>query len=505
MDQVIGSADLQEYKEQISKKIEKLPNFLKVLFFVEMWERFSYYGMRALLVIFLTSHLGFEDTKAYAIYSVFAAICYMGPVLGGVLADKLLGFRNMVLIGGTIIALGHGVMLLVELKQDLIYLGLALIAIGTGMFKGNITNLLGSCYNDHDPERNRGFTLFYVGVNLGSFIAAISCGFVAQLYGWNYGFGLAGAGMVIGLITFIKFKYALEDKNLNTRSDIMRKKVLRAKAIYVTFAGCIISAIIISKVIMYSETFGNILALAGTLIFSIFAYIIFKSPAKQRRNLIALSILIAFFMLFFALEMQLGSLINLFTQRNVVSTVLGVQIPATVSQAINPLSIIVIGFILGLYMKFDPKYSTAIFAFGILTIPICFFVLYIGCVNANSEGKVEYWYLLIAIFFMGLGELCIGPLLQEQATLRAPEGLKGLIMGIVMLALAFSNLAGIIIAKFMSIPSINGEVNPLESLAIYQEGFWDIALFNLGLVALFLLFYKFINKVIVNNKQDSVQ
>lgn len=504
MDQVIGSADLQEYTKQISKRIEKLPSFLKLLFFVEMWERFSYYGMRALLVIFLTSHLGFEDTKAYAIYSVFAAIGYMGPVLGGVLADKLLGFRNMVLIGGTIIVLGHSFMLLMEFKQDLIYLGLSLIAVGTGMFKGNITNLLGSCYREQDPERNRGFTLFYVGVNLGSFLSAISCGLVAQLYGWNYGFGLAGVGMVIGMITFIKFKYVLEGKSLSTRSNIIKKKVLGVKTTYVIFAGCILFARIISKVIMYSETFGNILALAGTLIFTIFAYIIFKSPAEQRRNLVALSILIAFFMLFFALEMQLGSLINLFTHRNVVDKVFDVQIPATISQAINPLSIIVLGLILGFYMRFDPKYSTAIFAFGILTIPICFFVLYIGCVHANSEGKVEYLYLLIAISFMGLGELCIAPLLHEQTTLRAPKGLKGLIMGIAMLALAFSNLGGIIIAKFMSIPSINGEVNPLQSLAIYQEGFLDIALFNLGLVALFLLFYRFINKVIVNNKKESV-
>lgn len=497
MNQLIGSADLHELAEQQFKKIEKFPSFLKLLFFVEMWERFSYYGMRALLVIFLTSQLGFEDKKAYAIYSVFAAISYMGPVLGGVLADRLLGFRNMVLIGGIIMVLGHIFMLLVELKQELIYIGLALIAIGTGMFKGNITNLLGSCYTANDPERSRGFTLFYVGVNLGSFLAAISCGFLAHLYGWSYGFGLAGVGMVIGVITFIKFEYVLAERNLAPSSNIMKKNLLGVNVIYVLFAGFILLTITASKVIMHSENFVNILALAGALIFSIFAYLIFKSPAKQKRNLIALSILIVFYTLFFALEMQLGSLINLFTQRNVVSKVLGIQIPTMVSQAINPLSIIVLGSMLGLYMRFDSKYSTAIFAFGIVTMSICFFILYIGCLNADSAGKVQYLYLLIAISFMGLGELCIGPLLQEQATLLSPKGLKGMIMGIVMLANAFANLAGVIIAKFMSIPSINGQVNSLESLAIYQEGFWNIALFNLGLVGIFLLFYRFINKIIV--------
>ncbi len=497
MDQVIDSVDFQESIAEESQRVKKFPNFLKLLFFVEMWERFSYYGMRALLVIFLTSQLGFEDKKAYAIYSVFAAIGYMGPVLGGVLADKLLGFRNMVLIGGVIITLGHASMVLVELNQDLIYLGLALIAVGTGMFKGNITNLLGSCYDAHDPERARGFTLFYVGVNLGSFLAAISCGFVAHLYGWHYGFGLAGIGMAVGLFTFIKFDYVLQDRDMVTRPDIIKRKLLRINTQYMVFSGCILLAIVAAKVIMHSETFANILAVTGAFIFSIFAYLLFRLPGQQRRNLLVLSLLIVFFMLFFALEMQLGSLINLFTQRNVVSEVLGIPIPAAVSQAINPLSIIILGGMLGLYMKFDRKYSTAIFAFGVLTMSICFFVLYLGCLNANSEGKVEYLYLLIGISFMGLGELCIGPLLQEQATLLAPKGLKGMIMGIVMLALAFSNLVGVIIAKFMSVPGVNGEVNPLESLAIYQEGFRDIALFNLGLVAVFLLFYKFINKVII--------
>ena len=490
MDQVMDSLDFQESIVEESEKVKKFPNFLKLLFFVEMWERFSYYGMRALLVIFLTSQLGFEDKKAYAIYSVFAAIGYMGPVLGGVLADKLLGFRKMVLIGGVIMTLGHAVMVLVELNQDLIYLGLALIAVGTGMFKGNITNLLGSCYSKQDPERARGFTLFYVGVNLGSFLAAVSCGFVAHLYGWHYGFGLAGIGMAIGLFTFIRFGYVLPERDNVTRPVIINSQ-------YMVFIACILLALVVSQVIMHSETFANILALAGTFIFSGFAYLLFKLPPRQRRNLLVLSLLIVFFMLFFALEMQLGSLINLFTQRNIVSEVLGIPIPAAVSQAINPLSIIVLGSMLGLYMKFDPKYSTAIFAFGVLTMSICFFVLYIGCLNANSEGKVEYLYLLIGISFMGLGELCIGPLLQEQATLLAPNGFKGLIMGIVMLALAFSNLVGVIIAKFMSVPSVNGAVNTLQSLAIYQEGFKNIGLFNLGLVAIFLLFYRFINKVIV--------
>jgi POT family proton-dependent oligopeptide transporter len=230
---------------------------------------------------------------------------------------------------------------------------------------------------------------------------------------------------------------------------------------------------------------------------AIFFYIIAKSGESERRGLIALVILIAFLMLFCALEMQLGSLINLFSQRNINNEIFGYSVPASLSQAINPLSIIVFGAIFARFMKFSKKNATMKFTFGIFTMAICFFVLYMGCLAANEYGKVSYIYLLVSISFMGIGELCIAPLVFEQATNLAPKHLKGLVMGMVMLSLAFANLAGIIISKFMSIPKVGGAVDSLVSLEIYREGFLNIAFFNVGLTILFLLFYRFVNKVIV--------
>ncbi|WP_375332247.1 peptide MFS transporter [Candidatus Tisiphia endosymbiont of Temnostethus pusillus] len=482
----------------------RVPKFLIILFFVEMWERFSYYGMRSLLVLFLTSRLGYEDAKAYAIYSLFAAVGYAGPVLGGFLADKLTGFRSMVLLGGIIITIGHLSLTLVELESELIYIGLALIAVGTGMFKGNITNLLGSCYKEDDPERSRGFTLFYVGVNLGSFMASISCSYIAYLYGWHYGFGIAGGGMILGLTIFIKFQHLLGDNGISPRPKLMNKKILGLNIFTILMIASLLFALVVARMLISSEFFANILALCGILILGIFIYIIVKSSPLQRKRLTVLLILITFFMCFFALEMQLGSLVNLFTQRNVVNEILGLTIPPAAFQAINPFSIIIFGSLLGAYMKFDKKYATPIFAFGISTMAICFFILYIGCLNANIEGKIGLLYLVSGIAFIGLGELCIGPLIQEQATLLAPKHLKGLVMGIIMLFAAFANLAGILISKFMSIPSINGEVDCLESLEIYKKGFLKIATFNLGLALLFLPCYLFVNKVIAQTSTEKV-
>lgn len=491
---------LPAISQQIQLTNSRFPQFLKILFFVEMWERFSYYGMRALLVLFLTSHLGFEDTKAYATYSLFAAIGYAGPVLGGYLADKLMGFRNMVLLGGIVMIIGHALMTLVEFQPTILYLGLALIAVGTGMFKGNVTNLLGSCYSAGDPERSRGFTLFYVGVNLGSFSAAVSCGYIAHLYGWHYGFGLAGIGMFIGLISFIKFQHLIGTNGLSPRPDLMSKRIVGLNIFTIVLISYCLLALLVSLVLKNSELFGNVLAIVGGFILCVFIYIIFTLEHIQRKNLIALSILLIFFMFFFALEMQLGSLINLFTKRNVTDEIFGITMPATISQAINPLSIIIIGSMLSFFIKFDKKYTIAIFAFGLFTMALCFFVFYLGCLNASEEGKVSFIYLLVGISLMGVGELCVGPLINEQATLLAPKHLQGFIMGIVLLAVAFSNLAGIIISKFMAVPSINGNIDILKSLAIYQEGFLNIGLFNIALVGIFLLFYIFLYKIVVTQQ-----
>lgn len=474
-----------------------IPDFLKLLFFVEMWERFSYYGMRALLVLFLTSQMNLEDEQSYAIYSLFAAMGYSLTIAGGYIADKLLGYRKMVLVGGAIITLGHFSLGLIRFEPDLIYLGLALVAVGTGMFKGNITNLLGVCYKKDDPNRESGFTLFHVGVNLGSFLAAISCGYAAHIFGWEYGFGLAGIGMVAGLLVFIKFEYILGNAGLPNST---KKKILGFNLTYVIFAGAIALSLFASQMLLSAEYFANLLAYSGITMIIIFFYIIAKSNEKEKRNLIALVILIGFLMCLFALEMQLGSLINLFSARNIDNNIFGYEVPASVSQSINPLSIIILGSLLRRFFNFGVKYQALKFLLGIICMALCFLILYVGCLDADSNGRVSYIYLIIAISIMGLGELFVVPLIQEQTTLLAPKKIKGLVMGMLMLALAFSNLAGIIISKFMSIPKIAGEIDSLVSLEIYKAGFFKIYLFNLALALFFMVFYRFVNRVIISRK-----
>ena len=464
-----------------------------------MWERFSYYGMRALLVLFLTSYLGFEDKNAYIVYSLFAAIGYAFPIFGGFLADRVMGFRNMVLIGGIIIALGHAAMTLSTNSSHMMYWGLGLIGVGTGLFKGNITNLLGSCYVEGDKKRSQGFTLFYVGVNLGSFMASIACAYIAKLYGWDYGFGLAGIGMIFGLILFIKFQFVLNDVGSTPRPDLMNKKFLGLTPFWLILIGGILISILCAKALQHAEIFTNILKYFGVIILGVYIYIIYKSDQATRLNLYAIAIMIIVLMIFFALEMQLGSLINLFTERNVGKNLFGFMVPAAASQAINPIAIIIIGVISSILIPSNKSFDTLKIFLSILAMAACFLVLYVGCSNARIDGQINYLYLISGISLMSLGELLIAPIIQSYVSLLAPNNLKGLIMGIMMLALAFSNLAGIIIAEFMSVPSIGGEIDVLTSLEIYKAGFHKIVIFHIYVAIGFIPLGIYLHKILKKN------
>ena len=223
--------------------------------------------------------------------------------------------------------------------------------------------------------------------------------------------------------------------------------------------------------------------------------IIVTSENRQRNNLIALTILIIFQLIFYALEMQLGSLMNLFAERNVSKTILGYVLPASIYQAINPFSIIIFGGLIGAYNK--PRKNTQLISFGLglFTMALCFYILWFGCLNADETGNTHYLYLIVGLSFMGIGEILVAPYIYSQATILAPTNLKGFVMGIVLLSMAYANLAGPIIAKFMAVPHVDGVFDPFQSLAIYKAGFLQIANFNVLIVIIFSVFTLWLRKL----------
>ncbi len=484
----------------------RAPKFLILLCFTEMWERFSFYGMRALLVLFLTTQFGLPDTQTFAIFSLYAALCFAGPPLAGIIADKLVGFRNMVILGGTIIIIGHITMALIPFNDLLLYLGLGFVAVGTGLFKGNISNLLGSCYDSDDPRRDTGFTWFHISVNTGSALAVTSCAYVAHVYGWHYGFGLAAIGMILGLITFITYQKILGEHGL-ARPEMRKKTIANLPLPMFIFVGSIIAAIMCSFMLYNSLLFGKLLAIFCGVMFLYLGYVTSKLTPVQRNNIILLVVLITFFMLFFALEMQLGSLFNLFTARNVDKHILGFNIPAAISQAINPSSVIIAGPLLAMiFYRLGYNWSIRRIGIGIATMAGCFGILYIGCLNANADNMVSYSYLVAAIFLMAIGELCIVPVIYNLCTTLTPIDMRGFMMGMLMLSVSLSNLSGNIIAKFMSISTVGAkELDTAASLVVYQNGFLKIMYFNIYVLIAFSILYPLLNRATKKNVERGME
>jgi len=440
------------------------PKGLYILFFAEMWERFSYYGMRALLILYLTKHFLFTDGQAYGIYGAYTTLVYVTPVIGGVLADKYLGQRKAVLFGAILLVLGHLGMAVegepVKVASErsdsimnVFYLSLALIIAGVGFLKANISAIVGALYEKTDERRDGAFTIFYVGINLGAFGGALIAGYLGETYGWKYGFGLAGLGMLLGLIAFAWGKPLLEGAGEPPNPSALAVKRFMGLStewlIYIlTFVGVGVLWFLIRdegavKLVLYS-TFAIV-----------YLYIIISSvltlPPHPRNRIFAALILISVQVLFWALFEQAGSSLSLFTDRSVDRTIFGQEIKTSVFQSLNAMYIVLLGpLFAALWVwlgkrNLDPS-APAKFGLGIIQLGLGFLVLVWGANAAGSEMTPVIFIFLIYLLHT-TGELCLSPVgLSAMTRLSVPK-MVGLIMGAWFLASGFGNFAAAQIAK----------------------------------------------------------
>ena len=440
------------------------PKGLYILFFAEMWERFSYYGMRALLILYLTKHFLFTDGQAYGIYGAYTTLVYVTPVIGGVLADKYLGQRKAVLFGAVLLVLGHLGMAIegepVKVASErsdsimnVFYLSLALIIAGVGFLKANISAIVGALYEKTDERRDGAFTIFYVGINLGAFGGALIAGYLGETYGWKYGFGLAGLGMLLGLIAYAWDKPLLEGAGEPPNPSALAVKrfigISTEWLIYIlTFVGVGVLWFLIRdegavKLVLYST-----LAI-------VYLYIIISSvltlPPHPRNRIFAALILISVQVLFWALFEQAGSSLSLFTDRSVDRTIFGQEIKTSVFQSLNAMYIVLLGpLFAALWVwlgkrNLDPS-APAKFGLGIIQLGLGFLVLVWGANAAGSEMTPVIFIFLIYLLHT-TGELCLSPVgLSAMTRLSVPK-MVGLIMGAWFLASGFGNFAAAQIAK----------------------------------------------------------
>ena len=442
------------------------PKGLRVLFFTELWERLSYYGMRAILTLFLVASVedgghGMTTEKAGAIYGLYTAFVYLIALPGGWIADRLLGLRRTVFVGGCIIAAGHFSMAVPTTTT--FYLGLIFIVIGTGFLKPNISAMVGDLYPEGGARRDAGYSIYYMGINIGAFIGPLICGFLGEKVGWHWGFGAAGVGMVLGVIQYQMDQKALGnagEREIKGETQAQAKgllmRVLGGIAVVSGIVGGLLAANIISLPIerVAKSTGVFIVAIAVLYFFRLLVSSEFNQVEKKRIWVIV----VLFFSsaIFWGGFEQAGSSMNLFAERLTDLTVGSSELPASWLQSVNPLFIIILAPIVGwiwLALKDRQPSIPAKFAIALLLLATGFFVVAWGAVNASETNKVSPAWLICAYFFHTAGELCLSPVGLSSVTKLAPRRLVGQMMGAWFTATALGNLlAGLFGGMFDSLP-----------------------------------------------------
>jgi POT family proton-dependent oligopeptide transporter len=416
-------------KQPHEKELWGHPVGLYVLFFTEMWERFSYYGMRALLVLYLTSKttdlnpgVGWTQGEALALYGWYTMLVYVMSIPGGILADKFLGQKKAVILGAILLVIGHSV-LAVEAMWAF-YTGLAFIILGVGCLKPNISTMVGGLYKKGDVRRDKGFTIFYIGINIGAFLSGLVVGYVGEVHGWHYGFGLAGILMVLGLIQFLAGqKYLVHVGNYLGKSD----KVEDQEA--------------------------------------------YKRPLTKIEKDRVIVLLISFLLIiaFFAAFEQAGGLMNIYANEKTDRMLLGWEVPATWFQSLNSFFIITLGVGIAAYWakrKLKGTEASSLFKMiiGLGLVGVGFLFMSAASSEYDSTGTSAMYWLVLAYLFHTVGELCLSPVSLSFVTKLAPAKYASIMMGIYFATTGLGNKAAGLLGESSS---VFGEFKVFTGIAIF--------------------------------------
>ncbi|HEX8028873.1 MAG TPA: peptide MFS transporter [Vicinamibacterales bacterium] len=452
------------------------PRALSTLFFTEMWERFSYYGMRALLLLYMTAPLsagglGFDAAQGGAIYGLYTSMVYLATLPGGWIADRLIGPRRAVLYGGLIIAAGHFCMAASALAM--FYLGLFLIVIGTGLLKGNVSVIVGKLYTPGDNRRDAGFSIFYMGINLGAFIAPLICGYLGQQVNWHLGFAAAGIGMTLGVIQYVLGAKNLGDAGLlpapGTPAEVAKWRrqaqlgfgTLLALVIVVGGGGY--TGMLPISATQIADAAGVMLLL---VIVGFFGWMYSSSEwtPDERKRLYVIGVLFLAAALFWSVFEQAGSTLNLFADRNTYNNVFGFDFPSSWFQSMNSLFLIIFAPIMAwVWVKMsaagtEPSAPTK-FAWGLVLVGLGFAIL-IPPAQASGQLASPMW-LTVTYFLHTIGELVLSPVGLSAMTVLAPARIGGLMMGVWFLATSVGNFIGGRVSglyESFALPSLFGAV-----------------------------------------------
>jgi POT family proton-dependent oligopeptide transporter len=474
------------------------------LFFSEMWERFCYYGMRVLLTLYLVKSLMKGDSEAALLYGAYTGLVYAAPILGGKMADRFLGYRYAVMLGAILMAIGE--FLILGGNDQFLLIGMGTLIVGNGYFKANISTIVGNLYKEGDPRRDSGFTIFYIGINIGALLATTVVAYVGETYGFKYGFGLAGVGMIAGLLIFYlgRDTYSAA-RNLGITEEGKKKAFGPLNVAQVITIGSLFLIPVCYYLILNNSWLDYILL--GLFVYIAWAMITAgakedaaKNVSIWRDRMIALIIFMIINVAFWACFEQAGTSLTLFADRNVDREIMGWEMPASMTQFFNPFFIIVFGSIFSvMWVKLaaigkNPSIPMK-FALGILQLGAGFLLTKVALGFVNEAYQVPLLTLLFLYLLHTTGELFLSPIGLSMVTKLAPTSITGTAMGAWFLSFAIANYVGGKIAALTGGHGSEDALSAAEGLEKYTTVFSNIGFILLGIALIIALFNKPLKKL----------
>lgn len=466
------------------KKIQefegKYPKQLWYLFMTEMWERFCFYGMRGMLVVFMVTQLAIAEQEANLQYGAIQAFIYAFTFIGGLFADKILGFRKSLFWGGLLMIAGS--FIIAAAPQEMFYIGTCFTIVGTGFFKPNISTMVGELYKTGDPRRDAGFGLFYSGINIGALLGGFVCVYLGKYHSWSLAFGAAGVVMIIGLLTFLFTQKSMGPIGLSPLKDIKAGK--RKTYEVAVFLGSLAVMPLILLMVQKTEYTDYFMYTIGPVTLIYLLYEMIKLNAGERKKMLAALVFIIFSVLFWAFFEQSGGSLSLFALNNLKHSLLGIDgvDPNVINNTVNSLFVIVFSILFGLLWiwmakkKIEPN-SVVKFGLGFLFLGGAFYVFYATRFFADENGMTSLNVFTLGYLVITFGELCLSPIGLSLMTKLSPKKLWGVMMGMWFLASAYGQyVAGLLGA---GIASAGEDASLYDKMLTYTDGYKQLGIYAL--------------------------
>lgn len=476
--------------ESVSLNAFKQPKAFYLIFSIELWERFGFYGLQGIMAVYLVKQMGMTEASSITLFSSFSALVYGMVAIGGWLGDKVLGTKRVIMLGAIVLAIGYALVAWSGHDPAIVYLGLATIAVGNGLFKANPSALLSTCYDADDPRLDGAFTMYYMSINVGSFFSMLATPWLATHFGWSIAFTLSVVGMLITVVNFAVCQRWV--KQYGSTPDF---QPLQINKFLLSLTG-IVLLVAISTWLLHNQHIARIvLGFITVVIFAVFVKETLSLKGANRRKMIVAFILMIEATLFFVLYSQMPTSLNFFAIRNVEHSIFGFAFVPEQYQALNPFWIMIGSPILAtLYNKMGNRLPMAHkFAVGMVLCCIAFLVLPLGAEFASAAGIVSVYWLILSYALQSFGELMISGLGLAMIAQLVPQRLMGFIMGSWFLTTAGAAIIAGKVANLMAVPE--NVDDPLASLAVYSHVFLQIGIVTAAVAVIMLLTAPLLNRM----------